>query len=52
MTNHNIKAGNIKLTLSVNRMILQKYKKYCEKRGLIISKQIENFMNSELKKNK
>ena len=50
MTTHKIKKENIKLTLSINKDILQKYKKYCEKEGLIISKQVEKFMNNELKK--
>lgn len=47
---HTIKKGNVKLTLSVSKEILRRYKKYCEERGLIISKQTENFMKSQLKK--
>jgi len=50
MVSHNIKRGYIKLTLSINRKILKEYKRYCKKRGLIISKQIENFMKQKLKK--
>ena len=50
MTNHLIKRGNIKLTLSINKEILKAYKKFCEEKGLIISKQIENFIKSQLKK--
>ena len=42
----------IKLTLSVNKEVLSEYKKYCKEKGLIISKQVENFMKSELKKRK
>ncbi len=36
--------GNIKVTLSVDEKIYEKFKRYCEKRGLIISKQVELFM--------
>lgn len=50
MTNHNIKKGNIKLTLSVNKNILEQYKKYCKQEGFIISKQFEKFIKSRLKK--
>lgn len=50
MTNHIIKRGNVKLTLSINKEILKAYKRFCEERGLIISKQIENFMKLQLKK--
>jgi len=50
MTNHTIKRGNVKLTLSINKETLKRYKEYCEKEGLIISKQVENFMKSQLKK--
>lgn len=49
MVSSKIKKGNLKLTLSINKDILKDYKKYCGKRGLIISKQIENFMKKELK---
>ena len=41
---------NKKITLSVDSEIYEKYKKYCDKKGLIISKQIENFMRRELVK--
>lgn len=44
-----IKKGNVKLTLSINEKILEEYKKYCMEKGMIISKQVENFMISELK---
>ena len=52
MTSHSIKKGNIKLTLSVNEDILDRYKDYCEKEGIILSKQVEKFMEAELKKTK
>ena len=52
MTSHSIKKGNAKLTLSVNEDILDSYKDYCEKEGIILSKQVEKFMDAELKKQK
>lgn len=42
--------GNKRVTLSVDAKIYEEYKKYCDNRGLIISKQFENFMRDELKK--
>lgn len=39
-----------KLTLSIDDKVLVKYKTYCMKKGLIVSKQVENFMSDELKK--
>lgn len=47
-----MKKGNIKLTLSVNKKILRGYKKHCEKKGIIISKQVEKFMEEELENEK
>jgi len=47
-----MKKGNVKLTLSVNEKVVEDYKKYCKEKGLIISKQVENFIASELKKKK
>jgi len=38
-----------KLTLSIDRNILKMYKEFCEKEGLIISKQVEKFMVVGLK---
>jgi hypothetical protein len=40
----------IKLTLSINEKLLKKYKKYCEREGLILSKQVEKFIEEQLKK--
>tara|TARA_Y100000310_G_C20235939_1_gene602397 strand:+ start:92 stop:250 length:159 start_codon:yes stop_codon:yes gene_type:complete len=45
-----MKKGNDKLTLSVDREVKDNYKKFCEENGLQIGKQIELFMDSELKK--
>ena len=45
-----MKQGNDKLTLSVNKRVKDLFKEYCEKEGLLLSKQIEKFMESELKK--
>lgn len=47
-----MKKGNVKLTLSVNKKILREYKKYCEKKGIIISKQVEKFMKKQLENEK
>jgi len=44
-----MKEGNVKLTLSVNKKILEKYKEHCKKEGKIISKQVEKFMEEKLK---
>ena len=38
----------VKLTLSIDKKVLEKYKKLAEGRGLVISKQVENFMLKEL----
>ena len=45
-----MKKGNDKLTISVSKEIKDKYKEFCEEEGLMIGKQIEKFMLSELKK--
>jgi hypothetical protein len=50
MVNHSLKKGNEKLTLSINKEILKKYKELCEREGLVISKQVENFIKDQLKK--
>ncbi len=47
-----IKKGNVKLTLSINKKVVDDYKKCCRKEGLVISKQVENFMISKLKNGK
>lgn len=49
MVSHNIKDGNLKLTLSIDKNVLKNFKKLCEEEGLIISKQIENFMKKKVK---
>tara|TARA_Y100000310_G_C20407233_1_gene680236 strand:- start:48 stop:200 length:153 start_codon:yes stop_codon:yes gene_type:complete len=45
-----MKKGHDKLTLSVNKNIKDLYKEICEEEGLVLSKQIEKFMENELKK--
>lgn len=45
---HRIRAGNLKLTLSIDGKVLKIYKSYCHTEGLIISKQIEKFMKKKL----
>ncbi|MEM4605576.1 MAG: hypothetical protein QW103_00870 [Candidatus Pacearchaeota archaeon] len=39
------------ISLSVEEEIYEEYRKYCEQKGIILSKQVENFMVDELKKN-
>lgn len=41
---------NKRVTLSVDSKIYDEFKRYCEERGIIISKQFELFMKDELKK--
>lgn len=41
---------NMRVTLSVDSKIYNEFKKYCEEKGLIISKQVELFMKDELSK--
>ena len=38
------------VTLSVDAKIYDEYKKYCEEKGIILSKQFELFMKKEIKK--
>ena len=40
------------VSLSVEEEVYEEYKRYCEQKGIILSKQFENFMIEELKKNK
>jgi len=39
------------VSLSVEEEIYESYKKHCEEKGIILSKQFENFMKEELIKN-
>jgi len=41
---------NKKVTLSVDSKIYGEYKKYCEEKGMVLSKQFELFMREEIKK--
>ena len=41
--------ANKGITLSVNAEIYEKYKKYWNKKGVIVSKKFENFMRKVLK---
>jgi len=45
-----MKKENGKLTISVNKSVKKKYKELCEMLGLKVGKQIELFMQEELKK--
>ena len=39
---------NKRVTLSVDAKIYEEYKKYCEEKGIILSKQFELFMKKQL----
>jgi len=39
------------ITLKVNSKIYDKYREYCKKKGLIVSRQVEIMMEVQLKKN-
>ncbi len=40
------------VALSIEEQVYDKYRAYCEKKGIILSKQVENFMKKELEANK
>ena len=42
--------ANKRVTLPVDSKIYDEFKKYCEEKGIIISKQFEIFMKKELEK--
>jgi hypothetical protein len=42
--------ANKRVTLPFDSKIYEEYKKYCDKKGLIISKQFENLTREEFKK--
>jgi len=39
-----LKKGNTSVTLSLNKKIYSKYQNFCEREGLMISRQVEKFM--------
>ena len=41
--------NKVKLTLSIDKETLIRYKELCDKEGMIISKQVENLMKSKIK---
>ena len=43
--------GSKNITLKVNSEIYDKYREYCKKKGLIVSRQVEIMMEVQLKKN-
>jgi len=45
-----MKKGQDKLTIALDKKIKELYKEFCEKNGLRVGKQIEIFMESELKR--
>ncbi len=38
------------VSLSVEEEVYEEYRRYCEQKGIILSKQFENFMVEEIKK--
>jgi len=44
--------GKKRVTLFVESEIYDKFKEYCDKQGLVLSKRFERFMEEELNKNK
>jgi len=49
-----LKKGNIAITLSISKQIYSKYRVFCDKEGLLISRQVERFMkkHSQSKKDR
>ncbi len=43
--------GSKNVTLKIDTSLYERFRKYCKKKGLIISRQFEIFMENELKKN-
>ncbi len=39
-----------KLTLTINKNVLAKYKRFCKREGFIISQRLENFMKHDMLK--
>lgn len=39
-----------RLNIRIDKELLEKYKKHCDKHGLSISKRVRNFIECELKK--
>ena len=39
------------VTLKIDSKVYDDYRKYCKEKGLIVSKQFENFIKQELKNN-
>ena len=44
-------ADKVKVTLSINKNVIEKYKELANEKGLVISKQVENFMRKEVESN-
>ncbi len=40
------------VTLKIDSKVYDEYRKFCKDKGLIVSKQFENFIKEELKNNK
>ncbi len=44
--------GSKNITLKVNESLYDSYKEYCKKKGYVISRQFEIFIEKELSRNK
>jgi len=47
-----VKMASKNVTLKIDSKVYDEYRKFCKEKGLIISKQFENFIKEELKNNK
>lgn len=46
------KMSSKNVTLKIDSKVYDVYREYCKEKGLIVSKQFENFIKEELKNNK
>jgi len=46
-----VKMSGKNVTLKIDSKAYDEYREYCKEKGLIVSKQFENFIKEELKKN-
>ena len=46
-----VKMSSKNVTLKIDSKIYDDYREYCKDKGLIVSKQFENFIKEELKRN-
>jgi hypothetical protein len=46
-----VKMSSKNVTLKIDSKVYDEYRKFCKEKGLIVSKQFENFIKDELRKN-